>query len=162
MSGSHSYAMQVLPQVAATTDSTSHGAQSHTVQRRFRTVITKHEAIQIFRAKHSHRMGDREAARLGFEFGLTSKAIRDIWTMRTWVQATKPYWNASDAQHFSRVETRMKKTPKENNDGEWMISPAVIAKQFEVEAMLASWHQTTSQEQFVSAASTEDFVVTLI
>ena len=141
---------------------TSRGAP---VPRRCRTVITKHEAIQIFVAKHSHTTGDHQAARLGLEFGLTNKAIRDIWTMRTWALATKPYRNASDEEQFSRVVTRTttkKKPTKEHDDRGWMIPPAVIAKEFELEAMLDSWHQTTSQEQFVSAASTEEFIVTLV
>ena len=140
---------------------TSRGAP---VPRRCRTTITKHEAIQIFVAKHSHTTGDHQAARLGLEFGLTNKAIRDIWTMRTWGKTTKPYWNASDGAQFSRVVTRTttkEKPPKEHDDGGWMIPPAVIAKEFELEAMLDSWHQT-SQEQFVSAASTEEFIVTLV
>ena len=142
-------------------DTTSHGAPP----RRCRTVITKHEAIQIFVAKHSHTTGDHQAARLGLEFGLTNKAIRDIWTMRTWALATKPYRNASDEEQFSRVVTRTttkKKPTKEHDNRGWMIPPAVIAKEFELEAMLDSWHQTTSQEQFVSAASTEEFIVTLV
>jgi hypothetical protein len=58
--------------------------------------------------------------------------------------------------------TTKEKPPKEHDDGGWMIPPAVIAKEFELEAMLDSWHQTTSQEQFVSAASTEEFCVTLV
>ena len=72
-------------------------ALAHSIRKR--CVITAKQAIQIFLAKqHNHEIGDGLASRLGTEFGLTNKAIRDIWNLRTWAPATKPYWTLADTQ----------------------------------------------------------------
>ena len=34
------------------------------------------------------------AALLSAEFGISVKAIRNIWTRRSWVQETRPHWPA--------------------------------------------------------------------
>jgi hypothetical protein len=33
------------------------------------------------------------AAKLAVEFQVTSKAIRDIWSRKTWISDTTPFWN---------------------------------------------------------------------
>lgn len=76
---------------------------------RKRCVISANEAIQIFVAKqHNHEIGDHLASRLATEFSLTNKAIRDIWNLRTWGPATKPYWTLSDTQLSLRKDASKK------------------------------------------------------
>ena len=55
-----------------------------------RVRLTPALAIHIFnqgktRKKHT-------AALLSAEFGVSAKAIRDIWTTRTWAHVTHPHW----------------------------------------------------------------------
>jgi len=63
-----------------------------------RVRLTPALAIHIFnqgktKTKHS-------AALLSVEFGVSAKAIRDIWTKRSWVQETRPHWTLDDEQSF--------------------------------------------------------------
>ena len=59
--------------------------------------ITEEEAVIIFRANKAERVKrDRLASRLADEYGITAKAVRDIWSLRTWIRATKPHWTSDD------------------------------------------------------------------
>jgi hypothetical protein len=71
---------------------------------RFRGVraITEQEAILVFVSGQQGRTSKRchLADSLSKEFGITPKAIRDIWNLRTWWKSTRPYWSSSDEMHF--------------------------------------------------------------
>jgi hypothetical protein len=58
------------------------------------------QAIQIFEAKADREVRDTLAASVAARFGITAKAVRDIWNLRTWVQTTEPYWTPADHAHF--------------------------------------------------------------
>jgi len=59
--------------------------------------LSSNEAVRIFlAAKHGRTKRDRLALRLAHDFGITPKAVRDIWNLRTWARTTKPYWSPSD------------------------------------------------------------------
>ena len=58
------------------------------------------QAIQIFEAKADREVRDTLAASVATQFGITAKAVRDIWNLRTWVQTTKPYWTQADHDFF--------------------------------------------------------------
>ena len=59
--------------------------------------ITGEVAVIIFLAKQAGRDSrDRLASRLASEHGITAKAVRDIWSLRTWRRATEPYWAPAD------------------------------------------------------------------
>ena len=58
------------------------------------------QAIQIFEAKADREVRDTLAASVAAQFGITAKAVRDIWNLRTWVQTTEPYWTQADHAHF--------------------------------------------------------------
>ena len=45
-------------------------------------------------------MRDTLAASVAAQFGITAKAVRDIWNLRTWVQTTKPYWTQADHDFY--------------------------------------------------------------
>ena len=69
--------------------------------------ISSNDAVLIFNsAKHDCTKRDRLANRFAKEFGITAKAVRDIWNLRTWVQTTKPFWSPSDEAHFLKRERR--------------------------------------------------------
>jgi hypothetical protein len=54
-------------------------------------VLTKDDARAIYQVKNNGK-GAHDAARLAEQYGITAKAIRDIWSHRTWVLATVTYW----------------------------------------------------------------------
>jgi hypothetical protein len=69
--------------------------------------ISSNDAILIFNAaKHDRTKRDRLATRFANEFGITAKAVRDIWNLRTWVQTTKPFWSPQDQTHFLKRANR--------------------------------------------------------
>jgi len=61
-------------------------AQQATVRPRSR--LTHEEAVAIFLAKLGPKVG-RTASLLAAEFRITPKAVRDIWTMKTWSEHTR-------------------------------------------------------------------------
>lgn len=70
---------------AAGTDGTSTLAPDERVR------LTPEQAIIIYQLKTTKTQSP--AARLAVEYGITSKAIRDIWTRRSWAESTQPYWS---------------------------------------------------------------------
>lgn len=65
--------------------------------------ISPADAITIFVAKQqkTRTKRDRLASRLAHEYSITSKAVRDIWNLRTWSRKTRPYWTELDTAHFA-------------------------------------------------------------
>ena len=55
-----------------------------------RTKLNPDQAIYIFKQRSTKTI--RTAVRLSAEYGITPKAVRDIWTRRSWVRETRPYW----------------------------------------------------------------------
>jgi hypothetical protein len=66
-------------------------------------IISPTEAINIFCAKEgTGKQRDRLLShRLAHKYRITSKAVRDIWNLRTWSRSTRPYWTALDVAHFA-------------------------------------------------------------
>jgi hypothetical protein len=58
--------------------------------------LTAAQAIAIFVAKARRTPRDITSAKLAAEHGVTMKAVRDIWNLRTWVHTTMPYWSHGD------------------------------------------------------------------
>ena len=58
------------------------------------------QATMIFRAKANRVKRDSLSAELAAEFGITSKAVRDIWNLRTWTWTTMPYWTQAEYDDF--------------------------------------------------------------
>ena len=59
-----------------------------------RARLTADQAIFIFCQRSSKTV--RTAALLAAKYGISPKAIRDIWTLKSWAAQTKPYWNLTD------------------------------------------------------------------
>ena len=62
--------------------------------------ITAEVARKIFTAKTKRRKNDGLASRLGEEFRISAKAVRDIWRLRTWAHATRPFWTPEDVRKY--------------------------------------------------------------
>ena len=74
-------------------------------------VITADQARSIFMARQ--KCGGRTlAARLAPEMGISSKAIRDIWSLRTWTHATRPLWTRADHDNFERKQDKQQAQAK--------------------------------------------------
>jgi len=58
------------------------------------------KAIAIYMAKARHTARDMMSAKLAAEHGITMKAVRDVWNLRTWAWTTMPYWSDEDIQRF--------------------------------------------------------------
>ena len=70
--------------------------------------ISPQDALSIFlAAKHNRTKYDRLANRLAEEYRITSKAVRDIWSLRTWARITRPHWAKLDKQkqNFAKRES---------------------------------------------------------
>jgi hypothetical protein len=59
-------------------------------------------AIDIFRAKNTHTPRDGTSAALAAKYGITPKAVRDIWNLRTWAGTTRPFWTRRDEALWAR------------------------------------------------------------
>ena len=65
--------------------------------------ISADDAINIFRARSPYARTARHPTLsndLAREYGISAKAVRDIWKLRTWWNITKPFWNAEDHEAF--------------------------------------------------------------
>ena len=71
--------------------------------------ISQAEAVIIFLAGSRHgSYGSRGklSDRLSKEFGITPKAVRDIWNLRTWARDTRPHWTPLDEETFTKNKSR--------------------------------------------------------
>ena len=65
------------------------GQASGQHEKQMRNVLTEEGALRIFRCKEQHRTRDDLSERLAQEYGITPKAVRDIWNLRTWMNTTR-------------------------------------------------------------------------
>ena len=88
--------------------------------------LDKKAAIEIFKARE---MGMRSnlSITLAHRYGLTAKAVRDIWNGRTWAEVTKPLCNARElkAREARRKSDREHPTPNPNPIPPGMAGPAL-------------------------------------
>jgi hypothetical protein len=64
-------------------------SESETVSRRAR--LSPEQAIAIFKMRRTKKA--RTAGLLATKYGISPKAVRDIWTQKSWAQFTRPHWN---------------------------------------------------------------------
>jgi len=87
--------------MVASTTPVATASQEALPRRRKHTHLDSSAVIRIFLAKRSGYTGFVSrtlSTTLSKEYGLTPKAVRDIWSMKTWRKVTQPYWNAEDRQ----------------------------------------------------------------
>jgi hypothetical protein len=64
-------------------------------------IIKKEQAVEIFKARDVNRKKqDKLCTRLSAQYGISTKAVRDIWNLRTWSHVTKPFWTSKDARRM--------------------------------------------------------------
>ena len=56
-----------------------------------RIKLNPNQAIQIFNLRKTKTAGT--ATMLAIQYNMSAKAIRDIWTRKSWAQDTRPYWS---------------------------------------------------------------------
>jgi hypothetical protein len=80
---------------------------------RCRTVLNAHQACEIFGLKDGHGLSSLHAAsiQLAIRYGVSGKAIRDIWKGRSWLRTTYELWDP-----HNRPEQRMIGRPKGKKD----------------------------------------------
>ena len=64
------------------------------VPEQVRSRLSADQAIHIF--SHRSTKNKHTATLLAAEYGISPKAIRDIWARRSWSRATRPYWTHLD------------------------------------------------------------------
>ena len=75
---------------------------SPTRDRNLSATLDIEAAIDIFRAKNTHTPRDGTSAALAAKYGITPKAVRDIWNLRTWAATTRPFWTTSEKALWAR------------------------------------------------------------
>lgn len=63
--------------------------------------LTAEGATSIFLAK------TKRSNELAKEFSISTKAVRDIWNLRTWARTTEPYWSTEDADKYVENYAKM-------------------------------------------------------
>ena len=104
-----------------------------------RNVLESHTAREIFHLKTTHNKASLHAAsqRLASKYGVSSKAIRDIWKGRSWLDATYDLWNVEDrparriigrpkGRKDSKPRMRGNKTKPELESPNGLVSPITI------------------------------------
>jgi hypothetical protein len=102
-------------------------AESRPLQRKFkppdskRQQLTTADAVAIF-AMRPKKEGFKQVKRgqmlqckvLGPKYGVSAKTIRDIWSGRTWTEATKHIWTADDTLSATKAKTHKKTSLRGN------------------------------------------------
>lgn len=61
--------------------------------------LTHEEAVAIYLAKLGPK-SSKTSARLAAEFGVSAKAVRDVWTGKTWANQTRCVWMMSARKDY--------------------------------------------------------------
>lgn len=64
--------------------------------------LTPDQAVRIFKQRQNKTA--KTASLLSAEYGVSPKAIRDIWTRKSWVHDTRPYWTLLDEQLYDQSD----------------------------------------------------------
>jgi len=80
-----------------------HEAAGASAKNRFK--LTAEQAVDIFTQRTIKTA--RTASLLSEKYGISPKAIRDIWTLKSWAQETRPFWTRLDEQQsLARLSNR--------------------------------------------------------
>ena len=67
------------------------------------SVLTKDDARAIYHVKRSGKCR-HDAALLGAHYGISAKAVRDVWSHRTWSEATMCLWTLQDVTKYVHMQ----------------------------------------------------------
>ena len=65
--------------------------------------LTSQDARTIYEVKRAGQT-PHNAARLAVQYGITAKAVRDIWIHRTWKQATVSLWTLHETKEYIKTK----------------------------------------------------------
>ena len=85
-----------------------------TARFRPRAVLSKADAIEIFLCrplKASRSQNGQKVTQLATQFNISPKAVRDIWSRRTWAPETQHLWTEGEAA-MVRIKPQQAKTVK--------------------------------------------------
>ena len=86
--------------------------------------ISANDAISIFKARDPHAGRHPTLSNdLAREHGITPKAVRDIWSLRSWWAVTRPLWGAADHYKFRARFPNMHVCARCQNEGATSGSP---------------------------------------
>jgi len=71
-------------------------------------VISAEQARFIFLARQQKLCARNLAARIAPQVGISSKAVRDIWSLRTWTHVTRAHWTPADHDRYTRKQHKLK------------------------------------------------------
>ena len=95
---------------------------SHAPNAKPRAVLTAEDAVQIFRrSPRCDRLSSATATTLGREYGVSEKAVRDIWTARTWADETRhldPQRPPRESKHPGRPLGKRDGVPRRRKHGD--------------------------------------------
>ena len=95
----HSAPFEGLATINMPTTANASESSWHAVSER--KLLDTSDVVMIFLAKragYAGFFGKRLAKKLAKEYGVTPKAVRDIWNLRTWKLVTEPFWSAADRE----------------------------------------------------------------
>jgi hypothetical protein len=95
-----------IPQATTTKDESNGWAAIR--QQKTRAILTEQQAVHIFMS------GRMLAKRLAGQYGVSVKAIRDIWNRRTWARETKHLGELGGQREGSRLKLTATFPPKMN------------------------------------------------
>jgi hypothetical protein len=82
-----------------------------------RATLDDAAATHIFRAKRSIRGARSGLSRmLAKRYGVTAKAVRDVWSLRTWTSVTEPFWNSAERQRADQKRKDKVLAPKAGSE----------------------------------------------
>jgi hypothetical protein len=75
-------------------------------------VISAEQARFIFLARQQKLCARNLAARIAPQVGISSKAVRDIWSLRTWTHVTRAHWTPADHDRYTKKQHKLKQHAK--------------------------------------------------
>jgi hypothetical protein len=112
-----------------------------------RAVLNRQQARDIFLLKHYHSFGNSHAAStvLAKTYRISSKAIRDIWCGRSWLDATFDMWDGDDRP--VRKTLGRPKGRKDTKPRKFKGPSSKCINQFEVEEKFVPQEACQNSEQ---------------
>eukprot|EP00960_Hanusia_phi_P043531 756104-Hanusia_phi.AAC.1 len=75
--------------------------------KRQKALLTPDTALEIYSLKgFQSNSKAAESVAIAARFGVSAKAVRDIWDKKSWVHATMPRWTEAERQEYGQVERR--------------------------------------------------------
>lgn len=78
--------------------------------------LTAADAVVVFLLQLGPR-NPQKANLIAREFGITSKAVRDVWTQKSWVSVTTPFWTIVHGPSLASLQAHCQESGRERARG---------------------------------------------